>query len=562
MSKKPQGFWTLDAETDPFSLQRNRANEIPKPFLWGAMHYPSEEYVEFQHAYQVADFFRDKPTLVYAHNGGKFDYHYLRDYINSDEEILVIGGRLAKFKIGECEFRDSMNLFQGTKLEQFGGKIHIDYSKFEADRRSDPNVMSEIKTYLRQDNQVLLGALQSYFDKYGRSLTQAGACMRYWEKHFNQTAPRQSYADFHRYKPYYNGGRVQCFVEGVKSVKFDFADMNSAYPEAMRYRHPFSTTALLRRDLPPVNQMHRCLVKLRCSASGCFPWRDADGALYFPVDEGGKRKRLREYYVTGWELLMALALDSLKELKILEVHYFTETISFKDYIDFFYNERLEARRLGDVVGVIFNKYFMNQLYGKFGQDVDNHDEFVIATVDSQAEWIAKGYIDYKAWGDRRLLTRSKSHLAHDSPKRRYYNVATAASITGFQRAQLFKALNSCHSPIYCDTDSVAAVDISSLPLSDRLGDWKLEMSCDQYAVAGKKMYAFRDANTGEYKTACKGVALTAEQIIRVAKGETIKYEPEVPTYSLTREIPRYINRDVIKTFKDISLAPDIGFAYN
>ena len=491
---------------------------------------------------------------MYAHNGGKFDYHYLREFINSDEEILVIGGRLSKFRIGNTEFRDSLNLFQGTKLEQFGGKIAIDYNTFEPERRTDPNIAADIRRYLRADCAVLTGALDRYFTTYGKSLTQAGACMKYWEKHFNQTAPRQRMSDFHKYKPYYNGGRVQCFESGVASASFQVVDINSAYPFAMTYRHPISTSALLRRELPPVNQYHKCLIKLKCSARGCFPWRDADGALYFPDDEGGKRKRIREYHVTGWEYLTALALDAISHVKILEVHYFPETVSFKDYIDHFYEVRQNAKKTGDKMMDIFAKYFMNSLYGKFGQDVDNHEDFVIATSDSKADWVAKGYKDYKPFGDRRLMQRSKKYLAEDSPKRRYYNVTTAASITGFVRAHLFKSLSECSQPIYCDTDSIAARKTEGLQISGQLGDWKLEMNCDQYAVAGKKLYAFRDAQTGEYKTACKGVSLTAQEIIRVANGETIKYEPQVPTYSINRDVPRYINRDVMRTYKDISLA--------
>jgi hypothetical protein len=86
-----------------------------------------------------------------------------------------------------------------------------------------------------------------------------------------------------------------------------------------------------------------------------------------------------------------------------------------------------------------------------------------------------------------------------------------------------------------------------------LGEWKVELECDAYAVAGKKMYAFRSATDlydvpkGEYKVACKGVDLTANEIIRVAKGETVIYEPEVPTYSITRPEPCLINRVVTMT---------------
>lgn len=549
--RKVKSFWTLDCETDPFSVQRNINNEIPQPFKWGAYHIATDTYEEFDTGAQVVEFFRDKKGLVYAHNGGKFDYHYLRDFINSDDPILVISGRLARFKIGECEFRDSLNLLP-VPLDTFGGKTEIDYAKFEPGIRDAPRVMGEIRAYLKQDCVTLAEQLHRYFEEYGKSLTQAGASMKYWEKHFGIDAPRQSKSDFERYRPYYYGGRVQCFDDGSHTANFSVMDINSAYPNAMMQKHAFSTCAIQRRHLPPGDQLYKCLIKLTCAARGVFPWRDEEGALYFPDDEGGKRKRQREYYVTGWEFLTALASDNISYVNLKEIHYFPETVSFQNYIEHFYAKRMLAKSAHDKAGDVFCKLFMNSLYGKFGQDCDNHSEYVIASDDSLSNWIAKGYAKYKPWGDRYLLTRKNATLSDDSPKRRYYNIATAASITGFVRAQLYRALDSCSGLIYCDTDSIAAKNTDSLRVSDTLGDWKKEMPGDFYAVAGKKLYAFRNAETGLYKTACKGVDLSAEQIIRVANGETIEYVPEVPCYSLTRSVPRYINRNVMRTFRDIS----------
>ena len=563
-----KSFWVLDAETDPFSRARNEKGEIPQPFIWGAYHHATQEYVELPDAAAVAEFFADRDALVYAHNGGRFDYMYLRDHLNSDDPLLVISGRIAKCRIGNSEFRDSVNLLP-VALDQFGGKKKIDYALMEPERRSDPNVMYEIKSYLRQDCITLAENLQSYFDEYGRSISQASASMKYWSKRFDKEIPRQSKSDFERYKPFYYGGRVQCFVDGVKAEKFSVVDINSAYPYAMKHRHIFSTQGVMRSHLPGGDDLFRCLIKVRCTARAVFPWRDEDGALFFPDDEAGKRRRVRDYYVTGWEFLIALATDSISNIHIKEIHYFSETVTFDDYIAHFYNKRLAAKSRGDKAQDIFCKLFMNSLYGKFGQDCDNHRDYVIASRDSVATWRAKGYREYKPWGKRILMRADKKELHEDDPRRRYYNVATAASITGFVRAHLYRAASNCSGLIYCDTDSIAAKDTSKLIQGDALGEWKKEIDCDRYAIAGKKLYAMRDVfgnwkkddaekkgifqgSDGWYKTACKGVDLTPDEIIRVAQGETIEYKPEVPTYSISREVPRYINRNVIKTYKDIS----------
>ena len=160
-----------------------------------------------------------------------------------------------------------------------------------------------------------------------------------------------------------------------------------------------------------------------------------------------------------------------------------------------------------------------------------------------------------------------------SYKWRYYNVATAASVTGFVRAYLFRALSHSGGLIYCDTDSLAARDLGSLDYGDGLGQWKREGDFDSYAVAGKKLYAFHRAGSDSrydpkaeeqdktWKIASKGVNFASREdgpalIQRIAEGDSVEYEPEVPTYSVTREQPRFINRSILKTYKDIAIAPE------
>jgi hypothetical protein len=148
-------------------------------------------------------------------------------------------------------------------------------------------------------------------------------------------------------------------------------------------------------------------------------------------------------------------------------------------------------------------------------------------------------------------------------------VATAASITGFVRAYLFRALRQCEGLIYCDTDSIAARSIGNLQLGNELGQWKHELDCNYYAVAGKKTYAFRsvrdsysekEANDahlikgsqGYYKIASKGVRLTPDGIIAAASGSEITYSPQAPTYSIMRPEAIFVKRRVKMTARDIS----------
>lgn len=593
MAKQPREVWTYDSETDPFHNcddseceKCHGGGRIPQPFAHGVYNGRTQEYEEFDSTDAVVDFFARRKALVYAHNGGKFDYHYLRDHVNSDEPVMVINGRLARFRIGDCEFRDSLNIFPNTRLADFGVKNEIDYALMEPERRGDPNVKAEISRYLKQDCVGLWEVVDRYRNKYGKSLTQATASMKYWEKMTELKAPRQSRVQYERYKPYYYGGRVQCFESGVGSCAFSVADINSAYPFAMLRDHIFSPQAILDRHLPSEPEIYKCLIKLDCTSRGAFPWRDPEtGELFFPDDEAGHRNRMRTYTITGWEFLTALELDAVKNIHIRQVHTFPKSINFKEYIEHFYAQRMEAAAKGDAAGKIFGKYFMNSLYGKFGANCANYAEYVISHPDTPdfQDWRSKGYARYKPWGERWLLERkpTKEQLDDIEGKWRFYNVATAASVTGFVRAYLFRALSASSGLVYADTDSIAARDTSALQFGGQLGQWKHEGCFDRYSIAGKKLYAFHQAGAPDafdpkneknpsWKIASKGVNLSKNElapeiITQIAQGHghllkegAYRSLPQSPTYSVTHEVPRFIARDLRATAKDMGQAPDVG----
>lgn len=593
MAKPTRDVLTYDTETDPFHNCSEATCEkchgggrVPQPFLHGLYNGRDQQYDEFESVEAVVAHLAARKAVVYAHNGGKFDYHPLRDHINSDEPVMVINGRLARFRIGECEFRDSLNIFPNTRLADFGVKNEIDYELMEPTRRTDPNVRAQISSYLRQDCVGLWEMVDRYRGKYGKSLTQATASMKYWEKMTELEAPRQTRTQYERYKPYYYGGRVQCFESGVSITDFSVADINSAYPFAMLRDHIFSPQAILDRHLPPAPEIYKCLIKLDCTSRGAFPWRDPEtGELFFPDDEAGHRNRMRTYTITGWEFLTALELDAVANIHIRQVHTFPKSINFKDYIEFFYNQRMEAAAKGDTAGKIFGKYFMNSLYGKFGANCANYAEYLISRPDTAEfqDWLAKGYTRYKPWGERWLLERKPTleQLDDITGKWRFYNVATAASVTGFVRAFLFRALSATSGAVYCDTDSIAARDTSALEFGDHLGQWKNEGRFDRYAIAGKKLYAFhQDGREDAYDPKCEknpswkiaskgvnlgGCAAAPEIITQIAQGYgpllkdgAYRSLPQSPTYSVTREVPVFIARDLKATAKDMSAAPDVG----
>jgi hypothetical protein len=566
--KKSLAIGTIDCETDPFE-----PGIIVQPFLWGIYLWDGS-YHEFRECEEVATFIADKKIILYAHNGGKFDYHFLRKFIESDDPISIIAGRVARCKIGECELRDSLNLFGQTRLADFA-KTEIDYRKLKADVRLQH--MPEISAYLKADCVNLFNLVSTFIERYGMQFTQAGAAMKYWRKHHapRQEVPHSTPAFYQRFSPFYFGGRVQCFAHGHRKESFTVVDINSAYPRAMMDKHPYSTTPLMVSHLPKNEaSIGPCLIELDAISKGALPLRSEDGSLFFPEDE----KTVRRYHCTGWEYLAGIETGTLVPQKIVTVYLFGEPVDFQGYITEFFELRKTAKIAGDKAQDIFAKIFMNGLYGKFASNPTKYDEFVLsdASTEMYKNWIRAGYVNQGEWGERSMLVRPLPESKH-----RYYNVATGASITGWVRAFLWRSLLKTSNPLYCDTDSIAAGDVAGLDLGADLGQWKLEANCDEYAIAGKKLYAFHlegaprplhirrqmPLSTSDstratwkmdskcWKVASKGSDLTPAEIIAASTGATIQNFAQVPNFSIHKNNISYINRDVRSTYRDIRRFP-------
>lgn len=519
-------IWVTDSETDPF-----KAGRIPKPFIWGA--YNGSEYHQFTDTDEMVDFFAEKDVIVYAHNGGKFDWHFILHRLEQFEPLMVISGRLAKFKIGACEFRDSYNILP-FPLSAYQ-KDEIDYNIMEADQRHKPENWKAIVKYLKSDCVYLWDMVTQFIDRYGLHLTQAGAALKVWEKIADTKAPKTNAFFYESMAPYYYGGRVECFKTGIINQDFKVIDINSAYPHAMKHLHPYGDSYDVSDSLPNTKaHIQRAFIRLTCVSRGAFPFRGQNG-LDFPSDD-----IKREYTITGWEFLAAIETKTIEDWDIIEVLTFGESIRFDNYIDHFYSMKDECKKNDDKAGYIFAKLFLNSLYGKFGANPDNYDEYTIVKPCYIEAAEQDDYNFCAELGEWALCSRPLSE-----EKQRYYNAAVAASITGFVRAYMWRSICQCEGVMYCDTDSIACTDTGALELDpSKLGAWDIEAECDSGGVAGKKLYAFH-MKGGGYKTASKGVRLTAEEILEVAAGEEVTYNPENPSFSLKRGV-KFISRKVKK----------------
>ena len=538
----------IDAETDPF-----RKGRIPLPFAWGF--YDGKRYKQFATTAALVRFLKRQNCICYAHNGGKFDFHYLLGALAPYDDVMIINGRIAKMYLGLCELRDSICILP-VALAAYK-KDEIDYGIFEAGEREKAGNRRRIAAYLESDCRYLHQMVMAFIGRFGDSLTVAGAAMKQWQKISKREeiapADQTDQAFYESFAPYYYGGRVECLRSGIIDTDFSVYDINSSYAFAMLSAHPYCANF----ERIEGYARNADFYKLRCISRGAFPFRGlgaADGmgpGLSFPRDNVR-----REYLVTGWEYDAAIDTDTIRRVEVLESVRFTRRQSFTHYVLQFFEERRAAKAANDTLGEIFAKLLSNSLYGKWASNPETYRNY-ITVPPMKAHLLASPKSAFEFAGELGPWVLGAKAL--DPAATRYYNVATGASIAGLARANLWRAMCSCEGVLYVDTDSIACERRGrAVRLGNDLGFWKHEGDFDRAGIAGKKLYIFRGANYPRtYKVASKGVRLTKAELWRVAAGGAVEYNAEAPSFSVHRAIDlanpakSFVRRNVVMTTGEI-----------
>lgn len=487
MARRKKTIATIDAETDPFKFGR-----VPAPFCWGF--YSGDTYQSFwgdNCTEQLIEFLQDESDLIiYAHNGGKFDFFYMIEYL--DEELFLIDGRIAKATLfgGRIEIRDSW-LILPLPLSAME-KDETDYSTFE--RHCREKHRKDILNYLYGDCRYLWEWVTRFIDEYGNGLTLAGTAFKQLKKTGYVVGKTFDQYDS-LFRQFYYGGRVQCFEVGAFKGDFQYVDINSAYPWAMKMPH-WHGGGYRETFRFPEGDNGSWFAKIRAKSYGALPLRE-NNKLYFP-DDGIER----EYFVTGWEILAGLKTKTLEIVKINRVYVPNAKQCFTEYVDKFFAIKKHAEEIGDKALRQFAKLFLNACYGKFGQD---GRKFKKNSLQEVGDWP-----EGDGWEPDECFMDGYMMFSKPDPVDSFYNVSTAASVTGCVRAYLWESICSTDRPMYCDTDSIICENFGG-DMGKELGQWDLEAEASEAYIAQRKMYALK-TKSGPNKKACKGVNLSYDEI--------------------------------------------------
>lgn len=524
---------TLDFETDPF-----RHGRIPRPFAvelynpeisftaWG------DDCVE-----KLMSFLEmlETPLRIYAHNGGKFDFFFLYTYL--DNPIRIINSRIVSCKLFHHQLRDSFAIIP-VPLRAYA-KDDIDYNLLERHRREKHK--QKILSYLHTDCVKLYDLVSAFLDRFGPMLTIGSTAMKEIQSRYQFDTLNGAGDDYFRH--FYYGGRVQCFRSGLLRGPFKGIDINSAYPYVMAHRrHPVNGHFNFQRTLPESFDVPY-FAHIRARNRDALPWRETitnddgtwrhDGPLRFDVEEG-------DFYACSHEIEVALEFGLIDIIEVYEVAVAQEFITFEEFINEFYAEKVAAAQSGDKISYIFAKLLQNSGYGKFGQNPANYKDWFInrdfGNDDELAEFgykIESEYEEFELWSKPATIKETS-----------YYDVSIAASITSATRALLLRGIQLATDPVYCDTDSLICRDFKGTISPTELGAWKHEFTAPAVAIAGKKLYMAYDPDkpldkaydpkggTNPVKLASKGGLISPQDLLDIANGGNFTHRNEAPTFSL------------------------------
>ncbi len=522
----------LDFETDPFLIGR-----IPKPFACCVL-FTKDDYVTLWDSDSKTDFLsrvirmlrRLPECTLYAHNGGKFDFHFLLEF--ADPQILEVrNSRVVKMKIGNVLLKDSFPLMP-FPLEEFR-KTPIDYAIFEKHLRDKPNNRAKIESYLFDDCDYLLQLIEGFRAVVGdRDTIGAAAFLQMRELGIKI----QSLSEPHdaQFRPFYFGGRVEAIQKGIFKGAFQYLDINSAYPRAMKENHAHGADYAIGSKLPPRKLLPQSFIRCIASSKGALPMRDANGGLSFPIIKEA------EFFVTGWELAAGLDTRTVKIHQVIEAWIPQNTINFSTYVDTFFAKRQAAKESGDEVKRLAYKYLLNSGYGKFAQNPRDFKTYALAPYGVMPaeleEW------DWETDFGGVSLWSKPAYQGFG-----FFDVATGASITGCVRAMLWRAIVSSRDVLYVDTDAMICKS-STVPLGEKLGEWKLEGIVKRAAIAGKKLYGVewdKPQKGNPYKIASKGARLSFADILSLCKGQAVEWANAAPTFTIGN--PHFIRRIIRAT---------------
>lgn len=462
---------------------------------------------------------KNRRILCFAHNV-KFDIMALNlpfrlKALGYEFTYPIINGMMFIWRVklngGSVQFLDTANWVQ-MPLKKLGHEIGLE--KLDADFENDS--YAKLLEYNIRDVEIIEKFILEWVKfLYTNDLgefkpTLASQSMTAYRHRFMTTQPEIHMHDdmLNLEREAYYGGRTEAFFIGdVPEDKIYYVDINSAYPYCMQnFRVPIEPMfyrndcrmAMLEYHLK--NNYVIAKVQLN-TKQNAYPMR-YNNKLMFPIG----------YPITTLhhdELLYAVEHNHID--RVLEYAVYKADVIFADYINFFYDKKIEATEQNHQLNRLMTKLLMNSLYGKFGQlnRVSKH----IGSMDSM-QCGTRAVIDHQT-GKRfhEIIWYGEVYREETLGESTFSIPAIAGAITTYARMLLWDYMQTAgmENVYYCDTDSIITNETGYTRLAQhihktKLGALDLELESEDITIYGAKDYQIGT----QRKT--KGIPKHAEQI--------------------------------------------------
>lgn len=269
----------------------------------------------------------------------------------------------------------------------------------------------------------------------------------------------------HTRRAYY-GGRTECYRHGM-TPPVVYADRNSSYPAEYRRDYPIGKMKALNDAVDAqgafmAGKLGAYQVTVRPCQTALAPIPVRRGIhLYYPTG------RIDGIY-TSADIDTALSVDADVTFHQAWIWESSAPV-LQPFLDKFAVTKTWS------IGK-WAKLFLNSLSGKLG--ATNETDLVSITAPGEYR---------RGWIPRDSSMRIWSRKIYATP--RLSSPIIAAYITAYARQELFRIMNESEGLCYVDTDSVAALRLpASMPISDRIGDWKIEAEGCRFDIHAPKNY--------------------------------------------------------------------------
>lgn len=402
--------------------------------------------------------------------------------------------------VNKCTFYDSMNILNfsvdeiAKKLKLPIQKLKIDYSLL----REDDHKLSNLEiAYIKNDVTIMAMALDYFFKQGLNKITIGSNALNYYKNmqpRFYKYFPELSYETDEHIRKSYKGGftYLNKIYQNIIVYNGIVLDVNSLYPYVMYDKYlpfdkPIYFEGKYENDIKYnlYIQIFSCSFKIKKNK---IPTLQIKNNLYFTPNE---------YLESSNDEIVTLTLTNI-DLKLFFEHYEVTDITyhygykfksikglFKDYIDIWSNNKINAKKENNNVLYLTSKLMLNSLYGKFGTNPN---------VRSKYPTLENGIIKYKNYPPELKKSVYIPMATFITAYAREKTIRTSQKIKDYTLKKYNKDLY-----IYSDTDSIHTLltnidELKSIIDIDdyKLGAWKPESKFIKGKFLRQKCYIEED----------------------------------------------------------------------